>query len=650
MKKYFTLFTALLLTISVFAQKKKDILLEIDNKPVYVNEFKRVYSKNLDLVQQESQRDIDGYLELFIDYKLKIAEAKNQKLDEKSEYLSEFEKYRNQLSRNFLAEDQLVSELAKEAFERGKEEIDASHILIRVGYEALPKDTLEAYNKIKAVREKALKGEDFAVLAQKNSEEPNAKETKGHLGYFTVMQMVYPFETEAYNTKVGEISNIVRSSFGYHIIKVHDRRERAPKIAVSHIMISDKQGARNFNPKERIEEILAMYKQGSSFEELAKEYSDDLATGRLGGALKAFRKGELRSDEFEEAAYGLKNAGDVSEPVQSAFGWHIIRLDEILAPESFEDQKEELEKKIATGDRAKSIVTTINKDIKKKYGFKNGSDYHAFFNTYVTDSILHRKWKRTPIATSDNKTLFKIGDKEVKFSDFAEYIESNQKTIRPTTDKEVLLANFYNDFETETLREYFKNRLEKENEDYAAVLNEYREGLLIFDVMEHNIWEKAKTDSIGIQNFYEKSKQNYRWKKRVSGDVFSTTSQIMAERVQTMLKGGKEAEEIKSELNAHGEINVMLTQGNFEIDQNILPENLELKEGVSSVYPRNGSFIVVNIQEILPEGIKDLDDVRGTVVSQYQNQVEKDWMESLHSKYQVKINEKTLKRLKKELK
>lgn len=650
MKKYCSLIVSIfIISSSVFAQKKKDILLEVDGNPVYVQEFKRVYLKNLDLVQQESQRDIDGYLDLFIDYKLKIAEAKAQGLDESVEYQTEVEKYRNQLSRNYLAENRISSEMAREAYDRGKLEIDASHILIQVGYEAFPQDTLIAYEKIESIRKKALAGEDFDRLAQKYSEEPNAHQTKGRLGYFTAMQMVYPFETEAYNTKVGEISNIVRTSFGYHIIKIHDRKNREARVEVSHIMISDNQGSRDFDPEERINEVLSMYKQGSSFEELAKEYSDDLATGRNGGALKAFRKGELRAPEFEKVAYELK-PGEVSEAFKTVFGWHIVRLDKVLAEAGFEEQKEELEKRVATGDRAKIIVSTINKDIKKKYGFQKGEDYHNFFNDYVTDSILSRRWKKTPISGADNKTIFKIGKNEVKFSDFADYIEENQKSIRPGTDKITVLANLYDNFETETLREYFKVRLEEENPDYAAVLNEYRDGLLIFEAMEYNIWEKAKNDSIGIQNFYEKTKPNYRWKERISGDVFSATSEIIAQRVQTMLNDGKASEEIKMELNSDGKVNVTLTKGVFEVGQSILPENMEIKKGVSSIFPRNNSFIVVDIQEIMPEGIKELSDVRGKVVSLYQNEIEEEWMKSLRSNYKVTVNKKTLKRLKKELK
>jgi len=650
MKKVFSVFVLLVLcTTTVVSQRSKDVIIEIDGEPVYASEFTRVYLKNLDLVQEESQKDVDGYLDLFIDYKLKIAEARAQGLDQEQAYVSEFQKYRNQLSRNYLYEDKLTADMAREAYERSKEEIDASHILIMAGYEALPQDTLKAYNKIKSIREKALKGEDFATLAKKYSEEPNANQSAGRLGYFTAFSMVYPFETEAYNTPVGEVSDIVRSSFGYHIIKVHDRRERLPKILVSHIMISDKKGARNFDPKERANEILTMLKQGRSFEELAKEYSDDEASGRQGGTLAPFTKGQLRSSEFEDAAYNLTKVGELSEPIKTAFGWHIIRLDEVFEEETFEEQKEFLEKRASQGDRAKIIATTINNKIKEKYGFKPNPDYFDYFENYVADSALARKWTRSPIPASEDKTLFTIGDKKVAYSDFADYLQDRQKSIPAQRDKKSFILRAYDEFETNEVREYFRERLEKENEEYAGVLHEYRDGLLIFEVMEHNIWSKAKTDSLGLEAYYQKHKQNYRWKKRVDADVYSANSQEIAQRVQLMLREGKDPEEIRSELNPPYTVNVMVTQGVFEVDQSVLPDALELKTGVSKIYPRNNSYTIVNIKNVLPEGIKELQDARGAIVNDFQNQLEKDWMKSLHEKYDVKVNQRTLKRLKRTL-
>ena len=650
MKNLLTVLLLCIGTLTVSSQNKKDVLLTINGTPVYANEFERVYKKNLDLVQDESQKDVDSYLQLFIDYKLKIFEAKAQGLEKDEVYKSEFAKYRDQLSRNYLFEDKLTEDLAKEAYARSKEDINASHILIMVSYEATPQDTLAAYNKIKSIREKALKGVDFTQLAKENSEEPNAAESGGNLGYFTVFNMVYPFETAAYNTEVGAISEIVRTSFGYHIIKVNDRRARSPKIEVSHIMISDKKGARTFDPKERINEISTMLKQGQSFESLAKEYSDDKGSGLNGGKLKAFTKGDLRAPQFENMAYELKNSGDISEPVKTDFGWHIIRLDEKLPEPTFEEQRTLFEKRIKQGDRSKVVVNTVNNRIKDMYGFKEGTDYLPFFDTYVTDTVLSRKWKREPIPTALDKTLFTIGKKAVKYSDFAEYIEFRQTTSVPFREKAPMFHSYYDEFETKALKDYFREQLEVENDEYASILGEYRDGLLIFDAMDKNIWSKAKNDSLGLQKYYEKTNHQYRWKQRVDVDVFSATSQMDAQRIQKMLKDGMPAEEIKATLNPEGTVNVLLTQGVFEVGGQELPQNLEIQEGISSIYPSNDSFTVVNIKHVIPEGIKDLEDVKGRVISNYQNELETKWMQQLHSKYKVEVNNRTLRKLKRQLK
>ncbi len=650
MKKFLiTLLIALIGSTAVFSQTKKDVLLTIDGEPVYAGEFKRVYNKNLDLVQDDSQKDVDSYLQLFIDYKLKIAEARAQGLDQNETYKAEFGKYRDQLSRNYLFEDKFTEDLAKEAYERGKEEINASHILIPISYEAKPQDTLLAYKKIKSLREMALKGEDFEQLAKDNSEEPNARNTGGNLGYFTVFNMVYPFETAAYNTEVGDISDIVRTSFGYHILKVNDRRARLPKIVVSHIMISDKKGARTFDPEERINEIATMVKQGQSFESLAKEYSDDKNSAINGGKLKPFTKGELRAPEFEEVAYSLKTIGDISNPVKTDFGWHIIRLDERMAEPSFQEQKSQLEKKVKQGDRGKVVVHAVNHKIKDLYNFKKGEDFRSFFDSYVTDSVLSRNWKMEPITATQDKTLFTLGKTTVKFSDFARYIEDRQKTAMPYKDKALLLTNFYDEFETDRLKEYFREQLEVDNADYAAVLGEYRDGLLIFDVMNENIWQEAKNDSLGLREYYEKTKENYKWKQRVEADIFSATSQLYAQQIQDMLKEGKTAEEIRTALNPDGTVNVLLTQGVFEVGEQELPDNIQIKNGVSDIYASNDSFTVVNISNILPEGIKELEEVKGRLISNYQNDLETKWMGQLHSKYKVEVNNRTLKRIKREL-
>ena len=631
------------------AQNKKNVLLTINSNPVYSSDFTKVFNKNLDLVVEESQKNVAGYLDLFIDYKLKITEAYAQELDKNQQYIKEFKKYEDQLAKKYIYDKRVVSKLVEEAYDRSLEEINAEHILVLSNLNDSPNDTLKAYNKIKEAHVKALKGENFTSLVIEYSEEPGAKKSKGKLGYFTAFQMVYPFENTAYNTKVGEISQITRTSFGYHIIKINDRRKKKPKINVSHIMIFSNKDKKAEDPEERINELYAMIMQGEPFEKIAKQFSEDKNTGVKGGQLKTFGPGDLKAPKFENAAYSIKNEGEIIAPIQSAFGWHIIRLNEKFSIPSFEEQKDDIEKKVKGGARALVVTQAINNKIIKKYGFKEGESYISYFNNFVNDSILSRKWTYSSIPLTENQILFTIGDHDVTYTDYAEYLRDNQKTIKKYINKESLLIDMYVKFKNETLKNYFKERLEVENTEYATIINDYRNGLLVYDVMNKNIWQIAKTDSTGLKDYYEKTKNNYKWKKRLDVDIYSSSDEITTKQVQTLLMRGEESATIKKQINSDGKINVITVSDVFEIDQSELPEDLIPEKGVSDIKLNDGFYVVVNIKELIEPTLKEFDEVRGTVISDFQTEIEKKWMQSLRDKYEVKINNKSLKKLKKKL-
>ena len=631
------------------AQNKKNVLLTINSNPVYSSDFTKVFNKNLDLVVEESQKNVAGYLDLFIDYKLKITEAYAQELDKNQQYIKEFKKYEDQLAKKYIYDKRVVSKLVEEAYDRSLEEINAEHILVLSNLNDSPNDTLKAYNKIKEAHVKALKGENFTSLVIEYSEEPGAKKSKGKLGYFTAFQMVYPFENTAYNTKVGEISQITRTSFGYHIIKINDRRKKKPKINVSHIMIFSNKDKKAEDPEERINELYAMIMQGEPFEKIAKQFSEDKNTGVKGGQLKTFGPGDLKAPKFENAAYSIKNEGEIIAPIQSAFGWHIIRLNEKFSIPSFEEQKDDIEKKVKGGARALVVTQAINNKIIKKYGFKEGESYISYFNNFVNDSILSRKWTYSSIPLTENQILFTIGDHDVTYTDYAEYLRDNQKTIKKYINKESLLIDMYVKFKNETLKNYFKERLEVENKEYATIINDYRNGLLVYDVMNKNIWQIAKTDSTGLKDYYEKTKNNYKWKKRLDVDIYSSSDEITTKQVQTLLMRGEESATIKKQINSDGKINVITVSDVFEIDQSELPEDLIPEKGVSDIKLNDGFYVVVNIKEVIEPTLKEFDEVRGTVISDFQTEIEKKWMQSLRDKYEVKINNKSLKKLKKKL-
>jgi len=647
--KYLTLFLLFLVTITANSQKKNQVLLTINDEPVYASEFKTVFNKNLDLVLDESQKDVDGYLDLFIDYKLKVTEAYAQGLDQDEEYVKEFTKYQDQLSKNYIYDKRVTSKLVAEAYERGLEEIDAGHILIMINLNASAQDTLIAYNKIKAIRDKAVNGEDFETLAKNNSEEPGAKRKAGKLGYFSVFAMLYNFENAAYNTKVGEISEITRTDFGYHILKINDRREKRPKINVSHIMIFSNKDAKESNPEEKINELYAMIMQGESFESIAKQFSEDKATGLKGGAIKTFGPGDLRAPLFEDAAYSIKEEGEILKPIKSSFGWHIIRLNNMYSIPNFEESKVEIERKVTSGARIRVVTQATNNKIMSEYGYKEGVSYSPYFNEYVSDSVFKKKWIYIAIPANEDKILFTIGDLEVRYNHFAKFISEKQMLTKIYTVKQRMFVDYYDEFKNNTIKDFYKNKLEKNNAEYASILSEYRNGLLIYDVMEKNIWEVAKNDSIGLQKFYEDTKSNYNWKQRVDAEIVSAPKEADAKQVRILLSEGKNIEEIKSELNTDGKINVIIIQGLYEIDQKELPTNFNASKGVSEIYKTEDSNVVVNVKEILPPATKELEEVKGLVISKYQSKIEEDWMKELKQKYSVVINKKTLKKIKKEL-
>lgn len=644
------LFVALISTSIVLSQEKKDVLLTIDDSPIYASEFKRVYKKNLELVKDEAQKSVEGYLDLFIDYKLKVAEAYNQELHKKKSYIREFRDYQEQLSRYYIYEDNVTSDLVKEAYERDLYEINASHILISSSFADSPADTLKAYNKIKDIQKQAKAGEDFAALAKQYSTDPSAAENGGNLGYFSTFAMVYPFETAAYTTKVGEVSDVVRTQFGYHIVKVLDKREKEPKRTVSHIMIIDKaDSTRTFNPQERINEIYQLYKQGETFDELAKKFSEDKGSATNGGTLRPFSKSEIRYELFANAIFSMNEIGQVTKPFKSELGWHIVRLDKIHDNPSFEEVKPELERRVKDGARSKIVTAAVTNQIKEKYGFKKGEAYAPFFTTYVNDSLLRRKWVKKEIAAKENKLLFTIGDRNVTFDDFTSYIDENQGKVRGVKSIEEALLKLYDDFEINEVKQYYKDKLEQEDPEYAAVINEYRDGLLIFDIMNKNVWQKAKLDTVGLQQYYENNKQNFTWKKRIDGAIFSMTTNEAANQVKQLLENGKTIEEIKKTLNSEDKVNVIVSAGKFEIDNTKLPKGFQAKVGVSEIYGANNDFTLVQVQTIIPPSTKEFDEVKGRVMSDYQAQVEKDWIQSLHDSYKVEVHKKTLKKLKKEL-
>ena len=318
-------------------------MMTLGTSQVKTNEFKYVYAKNnANTPEAFSEKSLRDYLDLYTNFRLKILAAEAEGKDTLSEFKSELEGYRKQLAQPYLTEKGVTEQLIKEAYERMKEEVSASHILIMVNPEAEPKDTLEAYLKLVEYRKRALAGESFDSLASKYSQDPSAKQNFGKLGYFTAMQMVYQFEEAAFKTPVGNISMPVRTRFGYHILKVTGRRPSRGEVKVAHIMIRAAEGITkedSLAAKQKADEIYSKLKSGEKWEDLCTQFSDDQNSKSKGGEMQAFASNQLGVPTFEDAAFGLEKPGDFSKPIKTAYGWHIIKLIEKQPLKPFAENK-----------------------------------------------------------------------------------------------------------------------------------------------------------------------------------------------------------------------------------------------------------------------------------------------------------------------
>ena len=621
------LLTVFLFVISIVnAQIKDEVLLTIDKKPVYTSEFIRVYQKNKDIIIDSNQKSVDDYLNMFIDFKLKLQYAYDLELDTTISFKNELSKYREQLILPYLVDNEVSELLVKEAYTRTIDEINVSHILIKVSVDASPSDTLNAYNKINEARNKVLSGVAFEQVAKEYSEDPSVKHNNGNLGYFSAFDMVYSFESTAYNTPVGEISKPFRTKFGYHILKINDKRSSKGEIEIAHIFIKNKEDDFDY-AKKQINELYKKLLQGEKFDYLAKNYSDDQSSAQKGGLLPKFSSGKL-INPIDSIAFSMKDVGDISEPFSSNYGWHILKLTNKYPIKSYDELKQNLKQQIENGSR--SII------IKKSLAKKLENDYK------ITEdkNLLNQIYNNDIPQNSQDKNLLTIEDENYTLNEFKKSLNKDNET-----SKEI-----YTEYRTDKIIEYYKNHLEEINNDFAIIFKEYSDGLLLFDLLQNNIWDKAEKDSIGLQQYFNHNNKNYSWKKRAKIIIATCNNYDKAILVKDLMLKNKTIDEIKLLINEDATIHVLFNEGIVEEDSNKLPENYDFIKGVSKISKVDKNhFIIGNIIEILPAELKKLDETRGQVLNDYQNYLEQQWVKELHKRYKVEINKKALKSLKKEI-
>jgi peptidyl-prolyl cis-trans isomerase SurA len=698
MKKNRLVVAALATASFVSIIKSQDpVVMTINDKPVKKSEFEAVYRKNNGRESGTTSKSVKEYVDLFSLYKSKVFEAESLGLDTLSSFKNELAGYRRQLAAPYLTDKNTNENLLSEAYERMKTEVRASHILVKVDETALPKDTLEAWTRINIIRnalqgkfpsaaeianyDKLLKnttdiakrfknndstvyknrinaikqlsdtyksGDDkFQVIAPKVSDDPSVTDNGGDLNYFSALDMVYPFESAAYNTKVGDISPIVRTRFGYHVLKVYDKRANRGEMVASHIMAKFPKGASEQdkqNAKTKIDEIYAKLKAGQNFEELARQFSDDKQSADKGGLLQPFKGGRLPK-AFEEAAFALKANNDISEPVQTAFGWHIIKRNDLKGVPPFNEIKNELKTRVGKDSRSQMGRVALIERVKKENGFKENLKNRDELAKVLDSTYLKATWKAESASKLGNKEIFSLGGKSYTQNDFAKFLES-QMSYRANGDVNGLMKGIYKTWVDESVVAFEDSQLDKKYTDFSNLYREYRDGILLFDLTDQKVWSKAVKDTAGLRAYYEKNKNNYMWDERAEVTIYKCLDDKMAKDVRKMLKDGKSEKQITETLNKTSQLNVSVENITYLKGEN---KNVDAnwKKGVAEKDikdEKNVAVIVVN--NILPKSPKTLAECRGNVTADYQNYLDTEWLAYLKKKYTVKVNDDVLSAIK----
>ncbi|MDG2344025.1 MAG: peptidylprolyl isomerase [Flavobacteriales bacterium] len=627
-----------ILFLSIFAietNAQNQVLLTIDDQPVYKSEFEQIYWKNKK-EKIATKEDLDEYIDLFSNFKLKVKAAEELGLDTVEKFINELAGYRQQLEKPYLIDTSINEELIKEAYHRTVNEVNASHIMVKLDANPSPDDTLKAYKKIISIKKSLLeKEQSFEETAAEISEDPSAINNKGNLGYFTAFKMLYSFEDVAYNTKIGEISNPVRTRYGYHLLKVNDIRAAKGRVKTAHIMIANSKDQTRKNVAQlKINEIHQQLLNGADFTSLAQEFSSDRNSAKKGGELGWIKSGGNYYKEFEDAVFGLENDNEISKPFKTPGGWHVVKRLAYEPIGELSSMRYELKNKIQKDSRSSKTKSSFINKLKNEYDFKLKYKEDIFIDLFSseTDTIDLSKLKKA------NKVLFSFSDKKFTNMDFGIYLSKTVKNKAAKSDKNSInkaLKNYIN-FK---LIEYEKSQLEVKYPDFKALVKEYRDGILLFEISDQKIWTKAIKDTTGLREYYELNSEKWTWPLRARVEIFSSSQKEILNQAFELKKENKIASDSIVKLaNSTSPLNLSFEKGILQVEDHDVLSNFKTSLGISDIKTIDGKSTFIFISELIEPSPKKLNEAEGLIVSAFQEYLESKWLEEMQQKHKIEVN------------
>ena len=642
------LFKTLLLILFVstaFSQNNE--ILKIDNHVVNKSEFEQIYWKNKK-EKIATKEDLDEYIELFINFKLKVISAEELGLDTTNKFIDELSGYRKQLEKPYLTDTSITESLINEAYYRTINEINASHIMVKLGPNPNPTDTLKAYNKISSFLKSINSGEvSFEKIAKESSEDPYAKTNAGNLGYFNAFKMIYSFENAAYKTPIGDVSKPIRTRYGYHLVRPNSTRKAMGKVKTSHIMITTNLKLPNNNKitSEKINSIYNDLNNGTlSFEELANKFSEDRKSAKNGGEIGWISSGGNVYPEFEKTVFSLTKNGDFSKPFKTPNGWHIVKRLDYEPIGDLKSLSYELKNKIEKDMRGQKTKSSFIKKLKL--------DYANLIEELIILNELEKILKNKDFDFKNmllnkeikgiNNFILSIEKKSFTIYDFLEYL-LNLKKLDKNLITNNTLTKLYEKFVNQKLIAFEKTQLEKKYPEFKALMKEYRDGILLFEISDQMIWTKAIKDTSGLKEFYMSNTDTWKWPNRIKATIYTSDSKkTISKAVSLKKKKGINNDSLVKIINKG---NVLSLSCESKIIEDFSKYNTsfeELKKGFNELKNTNDRWTTIYVEEKLPVANKKLEECEGLVVSAYQNYLEKVWIANLKKSHTMVVNYNTL--------
>ena len=622
---------------------QNNTILEIDNQTVNKIEFEQIYWKNKK-EKIATKEDLDEYIQLFINFKLKVIAAEDLGLDTTKKFIDELSGYRVQLEKPYLIDTSINEDLINEAYYRTINEVNASHIMTKLGPNPRSEDTLKAFNKIKDIRNKIISGKvGFEEAAEELSEDPYARSSKGNLGYFNAFKMLYSFECAAYNTPIGKISDIVRTKYGYHIVKPNSIRKAKGRVKTSHIMITTSLKTENNLSKEKINAIYKdLVEKTKTFEELAVEFSEDRKSAKNGGEIGWINSGGNFYPEFEEAVFSLNIDGEFSKPFKTPNGWHIVKRLNYEPVGDLKSMSYNLKNKIQKDARAQKTKSSFINKLKIEYQLKNMLNMKELITIIKNKNFNYENMEANKKIKTIKNTLLTFSNISFTNYDYIEYLLKSKSIEKNKIDQNLIKQQFEK-FINQKIIDFEKTQLEAKHPDFKALMKEYRDGILLFEISDQKIWTKAIKDTAGLKEFYALNKATWIWPNRVNGTLFTSESKKTLKKVSSLkTKKSLSNDSIMSILNKDNLFNLKYEN---KIIDDFSKYNLtfdQLNKGYNGPFNYEEKLVLIYVEEKLPQRNKELKEAEGIIVSAYQNYLEDQWLTRLKKNHTITINHNTL--------